>query len=421
MVTRNFLNILAMMLESGNNVGCLRCRSVNGNERFLTGNFNNSGAFPYSTAKTFTLNATTAGISIGTGTAPESEDDYNLEQTITSGVNVVITGTSYGAENPWYPFVKYDLTITNTGANPLVVTEVGYKQTVRTAKVIGSSASTNTVLLLDRCVLDTPVTIAPGDAGIVTYRLQTNPMPVPPSVAGIQMASFSYGTDAQIAAILDAAAAGTIDLQRDAGWKVGDQRVINVAAFTAGGNVAEPAQNVAIVITSFEEYMGCGNVMQFDFANTLSAPIRMNATKTTVGGYGASEMKTVTLPALVEALPDWLKTRLKTFSVLAGSGGASVSQQTIETVTDNKLALRSEVEVFGSNPRSPAGEGTAIPYYTAGAHPRSKPVGINGGTTDWWERSANDGYSICYVTGSGTDYTAAANFNGLWLAPFGCL
>ena len=65
------------------------------------------------------------------------------------------------------------------------------------------------------------------------------------------------------------------------------------------------------MITSFEEYMGCDNVMQFDFACALSSYVRMNATATTAGGYGASEMKTVTLPALVEALPDWLKTRLK--------------------------------------------------------------------------------------------------------------
>lgn len=420
MVTRNFLNILAMTLESGNNVGCLRCRSVNGNDRFLTGKFNASGVFPNTTTKTFTLTASAAGISIGTGTAPESEDDYNLEQTITSGVNVVLTGTSYGAENPWFPFVKYNLTITNTGANPLVVTEVGYKQTLDTVKLIGSSASVNTVLLLDRCVLDTPVTIAPGDAGIVTYRLRTNPMPVPPSVAGIQMATFAYATDAQIAAILDAAAAGTIDLQRDAGWKVGDQRVISVAAFTAGGNVAEPAQNVAIVITSFEEYMGCDNVMQFDFACALSGKVRMNATNTTEGGYGASEMKTVTLPALVEALPDWLKTRLKTFSVLAGSGGAPASSQTIETVTDNKLALRSEVEVLGSNPQSPAGEGTAIPYYTAGSNPRIKPVGINGNFEGWWDRSATGAGYFCFGNYDGTSSFNSSS-NPMGVAPFGCL
>lgn len=419
MVTRNFLNILAMTLESGNNVGCLRCRDVNGDSRFLTGSVTSSG-FPYTTEKTFTLTASAAGISIGTGTAPESEDDYNLEQTITSGVNVVITGTSYGAESPWYPFVKYDLTITNTGANPLVVTEVGYKQTLQTSTLIGSSASANTVLLLDRCVLDTPVTIAPGDAGIVTYRLQTNPMPVPPSVAGIQMASFAYGTDAQIAAILDAAAAGTIDLQRDAGWKVGDQRVISVAAFTAGGNVAEPAQNVAIVITSFDEYMGCGNVMQFDFACALSGGVRMNATNTTEGGYGASEMKTVTLPALVEALPDWLKTRLKTFSVLAGSGGAAPSSQTVETVTGNKLALRSEVEVYGSNPQSPAGEGTQTEYYSGGSYYRSKPQALSSSSeTLWWTRSADSAAYFRTASSGNSSFQSASAPMGL--VPFGCL
>ena len=259
-----------------------------------------------------------------------------------------------------------------------------------------------------------------GDAGIVTYLLQTNPTPVPPSVAGIQMASFAYGTDAQIAAILDAAAAGTIELQRDAGWKVGDQRVINVAAFTAGGSVAVPAQQIAIVITSFDEYMSCGNVLQFDFACSLSQPVRMNATAITQDGYGASEMKTVTLPALVEALPDWLKTRLKTFSVLAGSGGAPVAQQTVETVSGNKLALRSATEIFGDGTLGVPGEGVALPYYTQ-TYLRLLPGGINSQSyANWWTRSPNSASFFGTVNNSGN--TNANNADGLWgLAPFGCL
>ena len=415
MVTRNFLNILAMTLESGSSVGCLSCRDVNGNQRFLSGIF----GFPYGPTKTFTLNATAAGISIGTGTTPESEDDYNLEQTITSGVNVVITATSYGAESPWFPYVKYDLTVTNTGANPLVVTEVGYKQTCSTTKVIGSSRNENTILLLDRCVLDTPVSIAPGDAGIVTYRLQTNPMPVPPSIAGIQMASFSHGTDAQIAAILDAAAAGTIDLQRDAGWKVGDQRVVSLTAFTAGSGTLEPAQNVPIVITSFDEYMNCGNVIQFDFACALSGLIRLNNSTSTSGGYGATEMKTVTLPALVEALPDWLRTRLKTFSVLTGSGGAAIDQQTLETVTGNKLALRSATEIFGDG-FGVSGEGTALAYYTAQTANRIKPQGIDGTFNNWWLRSPVSASAFRYVSSNGSADTHNPD-RYFGIAPFGCL
>jgi len=414
MVTRNFLNILAMALQSGHPMGCLQVHDVNGNSRFLSG----IPGFPDSPTKSFTLNAAAAGISIGTGSTPATEDDFQLEEPITSGVTVTLTGTEYGAESPWYPYVKFDLTITNTGANPLVVTEVGYKQTVYATRYIGSTARADTIVLIDRCVLDTPVTIAPGDAGIVTYRLQTNPVPVPPSVAGVQMASFSYGTDAQIAAILDAAQAGTIDLQRDAGWKVGDQRLINIAAFTAGGNVAVPAQKIAIVITSFDEYMECGNVMQFDFACCLSKTVRMSSAGTTNGGYGASEMKTVTLPALVEALPDWLKTRLKTFSVLAGSGGTT---QTIETVTGNKLALRSEVEMFGVTPNSPAGEGTQVEYYKGGDGLRVKTLGLVGSTNYWWERSAGSSYYFCTVTETGAPYVGYNPATAFGVSPFGCL
>lgn len=418
MVTRNFLNLLAMALEAGSEMGCLQVTDVAGNSRFLTGTFN----FPYGPTRSFTLNAAAAGISIGTGTTPASEDDFNLEHTVTDGVNVALTGTTAGAESPWFPYVRFDLTVTNTGANPLVVTEVGYKQYGNIADVIGSTRRSSAVLLIDRTVLDTPVTIAPGDAGIVTYRLQTNPVPVPPTVAGIRMASFAYGTDEQITAILDAAAAGTIDLQRDAGWKIGDQRVIDVAAFTAGGNIAVPAQQAAIVITSFDEYMNCGNMIQFDFACSVSKDIRMNPTSSTTGGYGASEMKTVTLPALVEALPEWLRTRLKTFSVLTGSGGAQIAQQTLETVSGNKLALRSTTEVFGSAGNGFPGEGTVLPYFTAAALHRMRQLGISGGTADWWERSPQTSDKYCYVDASGnmsSYYGDPIRSHGV--APFGCL
>ena len=415
MVTRNFLNILAMTLQSGSQKGCLQVRDVNGNPRFLSGVF----GFPYNPVQSFTLNAAAAGISIGTGTASPTEDDNNLEETITSGVSVVLTSTEYGAENPWYPYIKYDLTVTNTSANPLVVTEIGYKQSLSTSRYLGSTARENAVLLLDRCVLDTPVTIAPGDAGIVTYRLQTNPMPLPAPVAGIQMASFAFGTDAEIAAMLDAARAGTIDLQRDAGWKLGDQRLISVGTFLAGGNITVPAQQVALTITSFDEYMGCGNILQLDMACCLTQTVRTNDTMYTAGGYGEMEICKVTLPALAEALPDWLKSRLRTFSVLANAGGSDVS--TLETVGNNKLALRSEMEVLGESSGGKAEEGAAIPFYAGSAYNRAKMLGLNGAAAVGWAlRTAAASISILCVDGSGRVYTRQADSaNGL--SAFGCI
>lgn len=412
MVTKNFKNLLAMALESGNNVGCVKATNVTGAVGYLSGNF----GFPASPTMTLTTNAEAAGISVGTGTTPATEDDYNLEATL-STVNMTLTATQYGLDENNYPYVQYSITITNTSQSDIVVSEIGYKQTVGLRKTIGSTAASGSqVILLDRTLLDTPVTIAPGDAGIVTYKLRTNYGPALPVVAGVQMFGFSSGTDAQIGAILDAAAAGTVDLQTDAGWQVGDQRVIQISAFTAGGNVSVPAQSIPIVITSFDEYEGCGNKLQFDFAAALSKAVRMNSSDTTTGGYGASEMFTTTLPALVEALPEWLRTRLKTFNVQGTTGGTSTE---ITIFSGNKLALRSAYEVFGDGHNARAAEGTPIPYYTSRAQNRLKLQGISGSSTIfWWERSPyNATYFCCVGNTPSSDYASHAYD----VAPFGCI
>ena len=143
----------------------------------------------------------------------------------------------------------------------------------------------------------------------------------------------------------------------------------------------------------------------------------MNSSNTTTGGYAESEMKTTTLPALVDALPSWLKSRLKTFSVLASAGGDSLD--TVETVTGNKLALRSEVEVFGAISLSHVVEGTQVPYYES-ANTRIKTKGLSGGAADWWERSAGTAEYFCLVHQHGTATYAGASY-AYGLAPFGCL
>ena len=417
MVTRNFLNILAMALQAGSDRGGVPGRAVNGEFRY----FNGTLSFLSSPTKAVTKDANAAGISVGTGSTAATEDDYQLESTLTTGINITLTETAYGNDAPGIPYVQYSVTVTNTGSEPITVKEIGYKQTVGSVRYPGAPNDSGTrVFLLDRTVLDTPVTIAAGDAGIITYKLRTIPR-LYDTVEGVQMASFSDGTDEQIAAILDAAAAGTIDLQTDAGWRVGDKRKISLEAFTGGNNVTCPAQDVFIAISSFEEYMGCGNVLQFDFACCTSAQFRMNSSNTTTGGYAESEMKTVTLPALVEALPAWLKSRLKTFSVLAGNGGASPASQTVETVTGNKLALRSEVEVFGTHPYSPAGEGEQVEYYKTPDAGRVKYPGISGtSAVHWWERSAASSSTFCNVNNGGSASSYNASY-ALGLAPFGCI
>lgn len=416
MVTRNFLNILAMALQAESVAGALPLRGVSGSLAYARGGGTSanqcSECFPgYFTAE-MTTSAENAGISIGSGGTAARETDYNLEATITSGVSLSRAKKSSGVDENGCPYVQFDITVTNTGSEPITVREIGYKQPYGKVTKYPNGSETNgndapRVFLLDRSVLAEPLTIAAGDAGIINYRLCTIPQ-AEKTVAGIKMASFTHGSDEEIAAMLDAASAGLIDLQRDAGWRIGELRKISLGAFTSGGTT-NAAEELYIAISSFDEYMGCGNVMQFDFACCASASFFMNSSGSTTGGYGASEMCTTTLPAMADALPAWLKTRLKTFSVL------SSCQNTVETVSGNRLALRSYSEIGGYT----TNEGSQIEYYRPGKYPRAKSTGLSGSNAVWWTRTlSNPGYYIwdgSYFSGR------AANTSSYRIAPFGCV
>lgn len=223
----------------------------------------------------------------------------------------------------------------------------------------------------------------------------------------VPLKPFSTATDEEFTQIIQAAHAGKIDLQIDAGWKVGDVRTIQIAT-----------QDIDIAIGSFADYENCGCVLQFDFKDQLASGSRMNSSNTNSGGYGNSEMKKTTLPALVNTLPAYLRDLLIEFSCKSSAGGRST---TIMTVTGNKLALRSEVEIFGTTKKSAAGEGSQIPYYTTSDN-RTKKRGHSGSYSPWWERSpqVNDSGYWCEVYTSGTAYgTYATAADGV--APFGCI
>ena len=234
--------------------------------------------------------------------------------------------------------------------------------------------------------------------------------------------AFGTGTDAQISEMIDYAREHS-DYKLSDAWAVGNVRTIKVSAFTGGGSVSHAEQDIDIVITSFEDYENCGALMQFDFKDELATGNRMNSSNTNSGGYDSSEMFTTTLPALVNALPSWLKSRLKTFSVKAGQGGGSTS---VETISNNKLALRSEWEVFGTKSYADAGANGAeasgakqISYYATSSN-RVKKRGHTGSAGGWWLRSPYSSTVFCLVYSNGNAYnTSASNTGGV--APFGCI
>ena len=114
------------------------------------------------------------GLKVGSGTTAPTEDDYKLESFLadkvdnvlvfyTSG-NVVIT-RGYANDTP---YITFSITVTNTSANAVTISEIGM---FGWAAVSIAGVASSTTVMLDRTLLDTPVTIPAGDTGLVTYTI----------------------------------------------------------------------------------------------------------------------------------------------------------------------------------------------------------------------------------------------------------
>ena len=172
MINKNYKQLLKLILEKNSeNKGILSVKGVNGTTYYLSPAFTSS-CFPYVAAESFVSAAASAGISIGSGDTAATENDANLESTITSGVSVYVLKT-FGSDNNGDPFIDFDLIIKNTGSNNVTINEIGYKQTLYTAASLNGAGSAATVCLIDRTVLQDSVVIAPGEYGCITYTLST--------------------------------------------------------------------------------------------------------------------------------------------------------------------------------------------------------------------------------------------------------
>lgn len=442
MITKNYETFAASILVSSSSAACGfgQIFDVKNTPFFINGYYF-TNYMPVGTDGTLTTDKYSSGISIGTGDSPESKYSNNLDSTITSGVTLTLTSTK-AKINGQYRVLEFTFTITNTGSEQLIVKEVGYKQRVYVGRYIGdtttSTSAASIVFLVDRTVLTTPLTIQAGDAGILKYAIQFTETFNQKN--GIDLIPFSIASDQQIATMIDAARNGVIDLQMDAGWRVGDMRPIDLTEFTANG-ITYSAQTLDIIITEFGDYNNCGSLFQFDFVEGLnqSSPTKLNNSATNLGGYASTLAYTTILPAMVEALPEWLKTRLKTFNVLASAGSQSTE---IETIPNNKLALRSAYELLGrtsGNASTVSGEGSYIEFYKISldndtytkTSANKRGFKTISGEVDVWTRSpiSNSSANFAYIENSASysiqPYGAAANISSSssakYISPFGCI
>ena len=108
------------------------------------------------------VDASYPGVIIGTGTTPPALDDYclsgDLITTFTGSVNITQELTDDG--------VSYTAlyTITNIGTESFTIGEIG----------MYGGVTSGVAVLLERTVLDSPITIPAGSVGQVTYTIRFN-------------------------------------------------------------------------------------------------------------------------------------------------------------------------------------------------------------------------------------------------------
>ena len=172
MITKAFKYLLSMVLMANSTRnGMMEVKEVGGNKRYIA-NPSNSG-FP---AYTDTYIQITAGIGNGfwfgrSSTAP-TEDDYRLNDRITSGLTGTTPTKTVNHDSSGNPYIQYTTTLTNSSDSPITVAEIGFVQNVRCSQNKDSSSLIDSSFLLDHTVLSTPVTIAAGGSATITYTLK---------------------------------------------------------------------------------------------------------------------------------------------------------------------------------------------------------------------------------------------------------
>lgn len=112
---------------------------------------------------------TTNGVFIGTGVTPATAADSGLESYLMSGFSMANPSAPAISAETDHVSISATYSITNTGDTALAISEIGLFGNVYT----GSGPST-TVVLLDRTVLEEPITINPGISKMLTYTIRFN-------------------------------------------------------------------------------------------------------------------------------------------------------------------------------------------------------------------------------------------------------
>ena len=154
----------------------IECKDTTGTTHFFSPRY--KLAQHYVTFTDMNQNAAPSGIYIGSGNTPATADDYTLESQITSGLSAQSPSTVFGYDNATNEVtLSYVLTLTNTSSSDITVSELGitdecYFGDVLGGNISGTGNSYKRSILMDRTILESPVTIEPSGSAVLHYTFK---------------------------------------------------------------------------------------------------------------------------------------------------------------------------------------------------------------------------------------------------------
>lgn len=113
------------------------------------------------------------GLYFGTGSTPATKSDYTLEAPITSGLGITRGQPYLSQQNGGIYTYQVNHVLANNTAVEINIYEIGLFLPIETGGTSLSSMTWHNVLM-ERTVLTEPITIAPGESKLVTYKITFN-------------------------------------------------------------------------------------------------------------------------------------------------------------------------------------------------------------------------------------------------------
>ncbi|MBD9115445.1 hypothetical protein EGP95_06700 [bacterium] len=188
-------------------------------------------------------------------------------------------------------------------------------------------------------------------------------------------------------------------------YNVGDTKEVDLGTF---GTHTVRISNMSACANGETSETACGFVVEF--ADIITKQ-KFNSTKTSVGGWKDSELRTYVNGTIYNALPSELQNVISLTKVISGHGSTS-GETNFET--QDKLYLLNAQEVWNGNLfDTSVGTSRQLDYYKKQGVTKDNYAGAikqyNGSNDYWWLRSAR-----CY----GTTYFLTAENSGSGLSSF---